>query len=121
MMALTIEVLKDKHKLTDVQLNREIGHGELFYVAGKFGGWTQYVGTPGLGLSLGEQVDIRDNTTLDTNRLRMNKALKMWRLNNPHAATFRHLLDILLELSTQGDVVQDICKYLSEYHNYVCI
>lgn len=114
-MALTIEVLKDKHQLTDKQLDREIRADQLFYIADLFGSWSQYVGTPGLGLTRGDKAQIAENPALNTNTLRMREALKIWRSLNPYAATFRNLIIILLSLNTQGDVIQDICKYLSKF------
>ena len=112
-MELTIEVLKEKHSLTDDQLDHEIGEQDMFNVAILFGGWSQYVETPGLGLSPGEKAQIMENPTLVTNRSKMKEALKIWRSPNPYAATFRKLLSILLSLKTQGVVAQAVCKYLT--------
>ena len=112
-MELTIEVLQENHSLTNDQLDHEIGEQETFYVAELFGSWSQYVGTPGLGLSRGEKAQIVEDPALISNTLRMKEALKIWRSANPFAATFRKLLSILLSLNTQGDVAQDVCKYLT--------
>ena len=112
-MALTIEVLQENHSLTDDQLDHEIGEQEMFYVAKLFGGWSQYVETPGLGLSQGEKAQIMEDRALTSNALRMKEALKIWRSPNPYSATFRNLLSILLSFNTQGDVAQEVCKYLT--------
>ena len=112
-MELTIEVLQENHSLTDDQLDRKIGEQELFHIANLFGSWSQYVETPGLGLSRGEKAQIAQDPTLVTNTLRTKEALKIWRSANPYTATFRNLLRILLSLNTQGDVAQDVCKYLT--------
>ena len=114
-MALTIEKLKNEHHLTDDQLNRKLSDCDLFYIADFFSSWSQYVETPGLGLSRGEKAQISENPSLVTNTLRMKEALKIWRSLNPYTATFRKLLSILLSLNKQGDVVQDVCLYLSKF------
>ena len=51
LMVLTIEKLKNEHHLTDDQLDRQLSDWDLFYIADYFGSWSQYVETPGLGLS----------------------------------------------------------------------
>ena len=111
----TIEGLQENHNLTDDHLDCEIGEERLFSIAEMFGSWSQYVETPGLGLSRGEKAQIMENLTLNTNTLRMKEALKIWRSLNPYTATFRKLLSILLSLNTHGDVIQDVCKYLSKF------
>ena len=112
-MELTIEVLQENHSLTDDQLDRKIGERELFHIANLFGSWSQYVETPGLGLLRGEKAQIAEDPALISNTLKMKEALKIWRSLNPYTATFRNLLSILLSLNTQGDVAQDVCKYLT--------
>ena len=109
---LTIEQLNEKCNLTDEQLKREIRHDELLNIAELFDGWSKYVDTPGLGLTRGEQAQIRDNPSLDTNAMRMKEALRIWKSKNPFAATFLSLLNILLELKTQGDLAREICEHL---------
>ena len=111
-MKLTIEQLKKRCNLTDEQLQRAIRDGELFNVAYLFEGWSEYVDTPGLGLTRGEQAQIRSDLTLVTNVMRMKEALRIWKSKNPFAATFLSLLNILLALKTQGDLARKICEHL---------
>ena len=114
-MALTIEILKNVHHLTDDQLDRQLSDRDLFYIADFFDGWSQYVETPGLGLSRGEKAQIAEDPALKSNTSKMKEALKIWRSFNPYTATFRNLLIMLLSLNTQGDVAQDVCLYLSKF------
>ena len=109
-MKLTIEQLKKRCNLTDEQLQREIRDDELFTVAYLFEGWTEYVDTPGLGLTRGEQAQIRSDHNLSINVMRMKEALRIWKSKNPFVVTFLSLLNILLALKTQGDLARKICE-----------
>lgn len=109
---LDIEQLKKECNLTDMLLKRVITDCELYHIADLFGCWSEYVDSPGLELTQGEKAQIRNDTTLTSNVLRMKEALKIWKWRNPLTATFLNLLNVLLALKTQGEVALNLCKHL---------
>ena len=66
-----------------------------------------------LGLTAGQQTDVKDLDFRRGTQIAMNKALKIWRQPNPLAATFRALLNILLSLK-KGQVAMQVSKYIAD-------
>ena len=67
-----------------------------------------------LGLLPAQRTDIKDIAHSQHNTaLAMAEALKRWRQPNPFTATFRALLEILLDLR-RGDVALEVCQYITE-------
>ena len=64
-----------------------------------------------LGLSPGQQTDVRTQSFVNGTQTGVKVALKHWRINNPIESTFRALLLILLSL-LKGDIAVRVCKYL---------
>ena len=64
-----------------------------------------------LGLSPGQQTDVRTQSFVNGTQTGAKIALKHWRITNPIESTFRALLFILLSL-LKGDVAVRVCKYL---------
>ena len=64
-----------------------------------------------LGLSSGQQTDVKTQTYLNSTQAGMKVALKYWRNINALEATFKAILLILLSL-LKGDIAVQVCKYL---------
>ena len=97
--------------MTDDQLDQSLEEADLPEVAACFDNTEYYVQI--LGLTPGEQTDVRTKTFVSGTHIGMMVALTYWRNRNPVEATFRALLLILLSLA-KGDVAVQVCKYLSD-------
>ena len=64
-----------------------------------------------LELTPGQQTDVKDLAFRQSTKVALARALKLWRQPNPFAATFRALLEILLDLK-RGDVAISVCQYI---------
>lgn len=107
----TLVDLANHYKLTKDQLDYLIEDWDLLSVARLFGPWQSYTSMPGLGLREGQKQTILANVNLTDNDMRMEEALKMWKDQVTLQATFRNLIDMLLQL-TQGNVAMSVCEYL---------
>ena len=108
---LSIDFLKRETNVTDDQLDQRLEEADLPKVAACFDNTEYYVQI--LGLTPGQQTDVRTKAFVSGNHIGMMVALMYWRDRNPVEATFRALLLILLSL-LKGDVAVRVCKYLSE-------
>ena len=108
---LSIDLLKRETQITDEWLDQRLEEADLPEVAACFDNTEDYVEK--LGLTPGQQTDVRTQTLLNSTQAGMKEALKYWRNRNPLEATFRALLLILLSL-LKGDVAVRVCKYLSD-------
>ena len=98
-------------KLTDQQLDSPVQEVDLPDLAGCFDNTDDYVER--LGLSPGQQTDVRTRSFVHGTQAGMKLALKYWVQRLRDSATYRVLLTILLS-SLKGDVAVRVCKYLSD-------
>ena len=105
-----LSLLREESNVTDDQLDTKLEEADLPEVAACFDNTEDY--GEKLGLSPGQQTDVRTQTFVNGSQTGMKVALKYWRSRNPVEATFRALLLILLSL-LKGDVAVRVCKYLS--------
>ena len=110
-IGLSIEHLKKEVEVTDDQLDLRVEEADLPEVAAYFDNTNDYVDK--LGLTAGEQTDVRTQSFVNGTQAGMKVALKHWRNSNPINSTFRALLLILLSL-LKGDIAVRVCKYLSD-------
>ena len=97
--------------LTDDKLNKVIEDQHLRSLAGYFDRIDGYVEK--LQLAPGKQTDVRDLSFRRGTQTAMAEALKQWRNPNPFTATYRALLEILLDMK-RGDVAAGIARYIAE-------
>ena len=108
---LSIDLLKRETQITDEWLDQRLEEADLPEVAACFDNTEDYVEK--LGLTPGQQTDVKTQAFVNGNQAGMKVALKHWRNRNPVEAMFRALLLILLSL-LKGDVAVRVCKYLSD-------
>ena len=96
--------------ISNTQLNTEIIEQDLHSLAECFDNVETYLYK--LGLNEGQQTDIKDLAYRRNTKTAMVEALKLWLQPNPFAATFRALLEILLELK-RGDVAVKVCQCIT--------
>ena len=107
---LSIEELTVEYNVTDEQLNTKIGE-DIFDLAGCFDCVEIYPDK--LGLTAGQQTQVEELAERRDVQTAMTKALKFWRQPNPLLATYRTLLQILLDLK-RGDVAVRVCQYIKQ-------
>ena len=108
---LSIDDLKRETNVTDDQLDQRLEEADLPKIAACFDNPEYYVQI--LGLTPGQQTDVRSRAHVSGTQVGMTVALTYWKNRNPVVATFRALLLILLSLR-KGDVAIGVCKYLSD-------
>ena len=104
---LSIDDLKRVEGVTDLQLDEELQEFDLPQLADYFDNTEDYV--VNLGLTPGQQTDVRTQTLVNGTQIGMTLALRYWRNRNPGGGTFRALLLILLSLR-KADVAFQVCK-----------
>ena len=100
-----------EYRINDTQLDTKIREEDLFKLASCFDNLENYLDE--LRLNPAQQTDIYDLEYLRGIQAAMTKALKFWRQPNPLSATFRALLQILVDLK-RGDVAVRVCQYIIE-------
>ena len=108
---LTIEDLKRRTGINDAQLDTLITEDDINVLANLFDNVRSYLDM--LQLKPAQQTDIMDLANWGGTRTAMAQALKLWCEPNPFAATFRALLEILLDLR-RGIVAVRVCQYIIE-------
>ena len=108
--SLTIDVLKRRTGVNDTLLDTEIIEHDLQLLAGCFDNVDDYLDQ--LGLTAGQQTDIKDLAYRQNTQSAMREALRKWSDRNPYAATFRALVSISLHLS-KGVVANKLCMYIA--------
>ena len=111
--ALTIQELTERAGVNDAQLDRQIEEHNFPDLAECFDEVDTYLYK--LNLTPAQQTDIKDLAYRRNTTVAMTEALKLWRQPNPFAATFRALLEVLLELR-RGDVAVKVCQYITSRH-----
>ncbi len=113
-----LQELIRQYSLTDEQLNSEIDYPDFPCLAKYFDGVTIY--SNAMGLTRAEQADVNALCLREGTQAAMIKCLHFWRTHNPYAATYRPLLDLLLELRKER-IADEICQHLTqcEYRIYL--
>ncbi|XP_064400741.1 NACHT, LRR and PYD domains-containing protein 3-like isoform X2 [Halichondria panicea] len=104
---VTIEELKERTKVTDSQLDTEIEETDMLDMAAYFDNVETYPAM--LGLSPAEQKDVKYALFLNDMQTAMFHTLKVWRQHNPSAATYRALVDIVLDMRMK-ELATYICQ-----------
>ena len=107
---LTVEDLKRRTGVSDMQLDSRIKEKDLPDLAGCFDQVDIYLYK--LNLTPGQQTDVKDLAHQSSTTVAMAAALKFWRQPNPFDATFRALLELLLDLR-RGDVAVSVCQHIT--------
>ena len=100
-----------EYRIDTTQLDTKIREEDLYDLADCFDCVETYLYK--LGLNAGQQTDIKDLAYRCTTKTAMAEALKLWRQPNPLLATFKALIEILLDLK-RGDVAVKVCVYIAE-------
>ena len=108
---LSIEDLQRETEISNSQLDTKVREEDLYDLAGCFDCVETYLDK--LGLTAGQQTQVVDLAERRDVQTAMIKALKYWRQPNPFLATYRLLLQILLDLK-RGDVAVRVCQYIKE-------
>ena len=111
---MTLSDLKRELRLTDEQLDATVEDSDLPELAGCFENTEDYVEK--LGLTPGQQTDVRTQAFVNGVQTGMKLALKYWKKGNPYKATYRDLLLTTLSLK-KGDVAVRVCKCLTNKGN----
>ena len=108
---LVINDLQREVDISDCQLDTKIREEHLLDVAGCFDCLETYLDK--LGLTPGQQTDVKDLAFRCNTKTAMAEALKLWRQPNPYTSTFKALVEILLDLR-RGDVADRVCQYIKQ-------
>ena len=100
-----------EYNITGEQLNTKIREKDIYDLAGCFDCVETYLDK--LGLTAGQQTQVEELAERRDVQTAMTKALKFWRRPNPLSATYRTLLQILLDLK-RGDVAVRVCQYIKQ-------
>ncbi len=103
---VTIEELKERTKVTDLQLNEQIGQKDMLKLSTYFSNVQDYMTY--LELTPSEQSDVK---VIRNTQSAMAEALKLWGKRNPPAATYRALIKIVLN-ANDGQLAIDIFQHL---------
>ena len=106
---MTIEELKDRTNVTDIQLDTEIEEADMILLAVHF----DNVETLSVQLRLNpsQGKDVKNVAFLDDTQTAVDKALRLWRKANPGAATYRALVEIVLRMGGNGVTIAiEVCK-----------
>ena len=104
-----LQELASRYNLTAEQLNSEIKHADLPFLASYFDNVDIYAHI--MELTPGEQSDVKHLYYRKGTREAMMKCLLLWKLHNPYAATYRALLELLLKLG-KVMIADQICQHL---------
>ncbi len=96
----------DKYQLSTTQINCEIHQKDIPFLAAYFDNTKLYVDV--MELTPGEQNDVMKEANT---HLAMIECLKIWKKKNFSRATFRALLEMLVQLNKETIAAQ-VCQYL---------
>ena len=105
---VTLDTLINEYNISSDQLNSEVEESDVTFLAAYFDNVELYVKV--LGLTKGEQVDVKRMAHSQGNQVAMTECLSLWRQHNPSTAILRTLLDILLKLRKE-EVASNISGY----------
>ncbi len=106
---LSIANLQSNTGVTDAQLDNELVTRNLQVLARCFGNFRAYLDI--LELTDGNQATVVAAAREEDNDGAMREALKLWIKRNPGAATYRALVNILLQLG-KGDEARKVCFHV---------
>ena len=106
---LSIQELKTHTRVTDSQLNCQIQEKDFQILSVYFDNVETYLAH--LRLNSSQQTDIKDLALRRGTQVAMIEALRLWREPNPYTATYRVLVEILLDLK-KGELAVRVCEYL---------
>ena len=106
---LKIEELKERTKVTDSQLDEQIGQKDMLKLSAYFSNVQDYMTY--LELTPSQQRDIKDLVFRKNTQSAMAEALRLWGKPNPPAATYRALIKIVLK-ANEGQLAIDIFQHL---------
>lgn len=106
MAHVTLEQLKEHIGVTDEQLCLVCSDRHLNQIADKISNYLQYAHA--LGLKEWKTEAIHTNISL-TFLLKTQKILYTWKNDNVHAASYRRLIQVVLELG-EGQVATALCQ-----------
>ena len=115
-VSTALQRLLGKCQLTTSQINGEIQQKDISYLAACFDNVELYVDA--LELTPGEQTDVRLKK-IDSNHLAMIECLKIWKRRKPSQATFRALLEMLVEMKKEAIAAQVLSVLEGEIIVYV--
>ena len=92
-------------------MNTKIREEDTYDLAGCFDQLETYLDR--LKLNSAQQTDIHDLAAQRGVQIAMAQALKLWRQPKPWLATYRALVEILLDLR-RGDVADRVCQYIKQ-------
>ncbi len=105
---MIIQELMERHHLTDVQLNREIGDDDIPPLADYFDKVKLYLDL--MELSSADKQNVLHN--LNDTQIAMSQCLSLWKRHDPSKATYIALLEIILKLRA-GKTADNVCRYLA--------
>ena len=115
---VTIEELKVRTKVTDSQLDSQIQERDLYKLSALFDNVESYL--VHLGLTPSQRTDIKDLVFRRGTQIAMSEALRLWREPNPYTATYRALVEVLVDLG-KGEVTVEVCNYLRSKSKYSAV
>ncbi len=108
---LSISQLQEQTGVTDAQLGRELVTHNLQVLTNCFGHYKAYLHK--FRLTPGNQATIAEAMRVEGNEGAMREALSLWKQRNPSAASYRALVDILLQLG-KGKEARKVCIHVLE-------
>ncbi len=108
---VTLQELIKQYSLTDEQLNSKIEDSDNPKMALYFDNVCTY--SNAMGLAPAEQADVNRLYYSEGTQIAMMNCLQVWKQRNSSRATYRALLDIVLELG-KGDTADKICQQLTK-------
>ena len=97
-----------EYNISSDQLDAEIEESDVTFLAAYFDNVELYLKV--VGLTEGEQADVKRMAHTQGNQAAMTECLSLWRQHNPSTVILRTLLDILLKLRKQ-EVASNVCGY----------
>ena len=97
--------------LEDSDLDKEVQQIDFFHIAEYFDSDEHFLYQ--FGLTPAQQADVKKQKDTQSAIMRI---LLYWTKCNPYTATFKSMVQILLELK-EGDVAVAVCKYLKNKDN----
>ncbi len=98
--------------MTDLQLGTKIEDKCIYSISEYFENVEDYVVL--LELKPSQETDVKDLAYRSkSTKTAMIRALKFWKEPNPYAATYRALVEILLD-ANKGDIADKICQFCTQ-------
>ncbi|XP_064398622.1 uncharacterized protein LOC135345186 isoform X4 [Halichondria panicea] len=107
---VTLQEIVKRNHLTDVQLNCEIGHGDIPLLAKYFDKIELYPKL--MNLTPAEEQDVVNTLHARGSQVAMIKCLSLWKGHDLFKAKYTALLEVLLRLE-KGEIANNVCLYLA--------